>query len=1143
MVNQSQIFQTQSETRWQRFKWSFRIIIFLSVIALTVLFITLKTLWEPDIPLGERAMKKVLTGAIPPYRQSNLAREYRGFRKAIDNRWAKGLGCGQMSNTLNLSTSPLFSDSLGIRAAFYVAWDPQSFTSLEKNISKINLVFPEWFLLDPTADTLYTTIDKKALQFMQKAGVKIMPILSNNYQSVFRGDVTHRILHNKAKKERLINDIVRLLTQYNFAGINIDWEELTETSNEPFTQFQKELYEKLHAQNLLVTQDVMPFNEDYDYKALTHYNDYLVLMAYDEHHDESKPGPICSQKWIEAAVDNMAKDVPPEKIILGMASYGYDWQLHAKKAETITYQEALVNARESDAVVDFDNDTYNLHYQYYDSNDSLHEVHFTDAATNFNTLRFATEYNLAGTALWRLGSEDSRVWDFYNKPMTKRALRHDFNFEDFNSVEAGFEPDYIGEGEILDIVSTPKPGRIRAEIDDQAWLISEEYYDTLPSTYVIRKWGKTDKKKVVLTFDDGPDPKYTPQILDTLAAYHVPAAFFLVGIQAENNIPLVKRILREGHEIGNHTFTHPNMAEVSTKRALLEMDATRLLIECITGRSTIMFRAPFNADSEPGKNEELIPVALSRTKNYITVGESIDPEDWQKGEIPGFNADTIFDRVVSIYNKRMRESTDTNDINGSIILLHDAGGDRRETVKATGRIIRFFQSKGYEFTTVANLLGKKPDDVMPPVPKGSGYALLQFNYVLAEIGSVSGHFIYALFLVFLTLSAIRIFVLGFLAIKQKRKEKLLNTAEDVLTANHPLVSIIVPAYNEEVNAVSSMQNLLKCDYPSFEIIFVDDGSKDKTYDNIFEAFKNEPKVKVFTKPNGGKASALNYGIMQSKADYVVCIDADTKLAPDAVRMLMMNFRDEQVGAVAGVVKVGNEVNMLTKWQSIEYTTSQNFDRKGFAYANAITVVPGAIGAFRKEALEKAGGFTTDTLAEDCDITIRILRAGYIVANEPKAYAYTEVPESLKQFFKQRFRWSFGVMQTFWKHKDTLFVSAYKNLGWVAMPDILLFKYVIPFFSPLGDLLMIFGLLTENRGKIFLYYLVFLLVDSLIAGLAFLFEKEKPWKLVWLIPQRLIYRWLMIAVLFKAFRRALKGELQHWGVLKRTGNVKDVAAIS
>lgn len=1136
MNNKSaQIFQTDNRNRWQKVKWVSRISLFVISLAVVVVSITLykESKENVNIPLETRAIKKVLKGDIPSYRQSKLGRQYRGMRMFIKSQWAKGKGCGQKDTILDLSKSPLFSDSVGIRAAFYVSWDAQSFFSLRRNINKINLVLPEWFFIDPNADTLITKIDKRAFDYIKKSGVKVMPMLSNANpfeNGKFNGQALHRILNNKKKKEKLINDVITQLTLYNLNGINVDFEELKEANNEILSRFQKELYTNLHAKNLYVTQNVSPFNEDYNYEELGKYNDYIFLMAYDEHSDATKPGPICSERWVEAAVDKLAQQVPPSKIILNIAGFGYDWSKKGK-TEPITYQEALTTAKQSEGIIDFDNDTYNLHYQYYDGKDILHEVHFTDAATNFNSLRFATEYGLAGTALWRLGSEDMRLWSFYNLQINKKALKK-FDFDAFNEVLGNEDIDYIGEGEILDIISSPSDGKIVPEIDTASMLISEENYVKLPSTYVVKKWGKTSEKKLVLTYDDGPDPTYTKQILDTLAYYHVPAAFFIVGIQAENNISLVKREFREGHEIGNHTFTHPNIVEVNKKRALIELDATRLLIECITGHSTILFRAPFNADSDPEAQEEIVPIELSRTRNYLTVGESIDPNDWEKADNPSLNGDSVFNRVVRYYNNHLKEGDSSN-----IILLHDAGGDRTATVAATGKIIRYFLNKGYKFTTVADLLHKKPNDVMPEVPKGNGYFLLQFNYFLAESGNISGYLLNSLFIVFLFLSTIRLLILGIFAFLQKRKEKLISSSPLSTTTN--MVSIIVPAYNEEVNAVSSLENLLQCDYPNFEIIFVNDGSTDNTYQKVKNAFPNHPKLKLLNKPNGGKASALNFGIENTTSKYVICVDADTKLLPNAVTQLMQHFNNEHVGAVAGIVKVGNENNLLTKWQSIEYISSQNFDRKGFAYINAITVVPGAIGAFSKKALKDAGGFTTDTLAEDCDLTIRILRAGYIVANEPKAISYTEAPESLKQFSKQRFRWSFGVLQTFWKHKDALFNNKYKALAWVALPDILLFKYIVPFFTPIADFIMLIGLLTDNREKIGGYYLIFLLVDALIAGLAFAFDKEKPYKLIWLIPQRLIYRWLMLIVLFRSFKRAIKGELQNWGVLKRTGKMKNI----
>ena len=1135
MSESQQIFQTSNPSRWQRLKWGSRIFFLIFIIAIVVISITLKSVSKSNdkIPVDVRAIKKVLTEA-PAYRESDMGKEYKGFRKYINNQWAVGKGVGQKDTVLNLSNSNYFSDSLGIRAAFYMPWDPQSTFSLRRNIGKVNLVLPEWFFIDPKGDTLTTNIDKEAFDIIKGAHVKMVPMLSNSYNNQSTTPALIRIIENPSKRERLITDILKQLHRLRFAGINIDLEDIKLKNRKALASFQKDLNSRLHENNFLVTQNVSPYNT-YDYKQLTNSNDYIFLMAYDEHSGSTKAGSICDQKWIEENVDRLARNVPAGKIVLDIADRGYDWDSKDSATE-LTYQQALVTARESDAVVDFDNNTYGTHFQYYDDKDRIHNVHFVDAATNFNAIRFATEYGLAGTALWRLGSEDSRLWGFYDLPMTRTALKK-FNFDEFNKVEGSRTVDYIGEGEILDVVASPTDGHIKAEIDTASMLISEESYDALPSSYVVRKFGKTSKPKLVLTYDDGPDPKYTREILDTLAYYHVPATFFVIGMEAENNIPLIKRILKDGHELGNHTFTHPDMSKVSKDRALLEMDATKLLIECITGRSLVMFRAPFNADSEPEKNEELVPVALSRTRNYITVGESMDPEDWQKGELKNFNADTIFSRVKQEYKRNIDNGDSSN-----IILLHDGGGDRSQTVLATGMIIRYFQAKGYTFTTVADLLGKTRDDMMP-YANSKDYYKLKINYLWVLLVYYATHLFFAIFLVFMIISTIRLIVLGTMSFLQRNRER--NIVYDNTISNYPLVSIIVPAYNEEVNIVGSLKNLLKCNYPNFNIVFVDDGSKDKTWEMVTSEFPADtPNLKLLTKPNGGKASALNYGIESTNADYVVCIDADTKLAPNAVSIMMKHFlmqtdSSEEIGAVAGVVKVGNEVNLLTKWQNIEYITSQNFDRKGFAYANAITVVPGAIGAFKKKAIEDAGGFTTDTLAEDCDLTIRILRAGYRVTNEPKAIAYTEAPETLKMFMKQRFRWSFGVMQTFWKHSDQLFSNKNKSLGWIALPDILIFKYIIPVFSPIADILMIIGLFTDNASKILWYYVLFTIVDTTIAAISFLFEKENPLKLIWLIPQRLIYRWIMLVVLYRSLKRALKGELQNWGVLKRTGNVKDV----
>lgn len=1121
MSTERQIFQTTSRWRWNTFKWSSRLIFFFLLLMIPIVWMALAMNTKPLLPgLSEfNTGKRKDTAAIKGFTLREK-RKYHGYSDFLKLK--------QQNNLLRFAEKNRPKSS-NIRAAFYVDWDPQAFYSLENHITELNTVMPEWFFIDPVSDTLMTQIDKDALDLMKKHPVKILPMLSNvnltNHDGNFDGALLSKVLRDPVKRERLLNDIVKTLQQYQLQGINIDFEEIKENSIEALHSFQKELYHRLHEKSLIVTQDVMADDEDFHLKELSESNDYIFLMAYDQHYTGSNPGPVSDQKWVEKELDEVAKEIPSEKIVLCIAGYGYDWP-DGGNAMTITYPQAMSNAKLFNAAIDFDNDSYNCKYEYTDYKNVHHTAYFMDAAGNYNGMRFADQYGTAGVALWRLGAEDERIWKFFLRDLSNAALAKDpFDYSSLSTTDVTTDkPDYIEDGEVLDVISEPQKGIINIETDTAEGLISEQVYQQLPTRYVIKRFGQVNKQ-VVLTFDDGPDPDYTPRILDILQKEKVPAAFFVVGMNAEANLPLLKRIYKDGFEIGNHSFTHPNMATVSANRAETEMEATRLLIESATGRSTVLFRAPYNADAEPKKAVELKPVARARQNSYYTVGESIDPEDWDLEH--GVNADTIYNRVVRQY--------ESNPDKG-VILLHDAGGNRDATVEALPRIIAYFKQHHIQFISVAQLLGGLPkDQIMPPVHN----ELVKMNSWVSAFIYWSGRFLFAAFWVAIILGLTKIAAMAILALIQffrSRKESLLLT--DITPGK---VSIIVPAYNEEVNAVATVQNLLLQDYPDFEIVFVDDGSKDKTYQHVAEKFAGNEKVKVFTKPNGGKASALNFGIDKANGKYVVCIDADTQLMPDAVRQMMKYFGKEKVVAVAGNVKVGNERNLLTRWQSIEYTTAQNFDRRAFDLLNCITVVPGAIGAFKKEAVIAVGGFTTDTLAEDCDLTIRLLRNGGVVRNCAAAVAVTEAPETLNQFMKQRFRWSYGIMQSFWKNKDACFNPKYKSLGMVSLPNILLFQVLMPILAPLADLLFIVSIIwswndPESRQKLFLFYGLFLLVDVAVSFIAFLFEKQKLTKLAWLIPQRFVYRQLMYVVLFRSIRKAIKGEVQGWGVLKRTGNV-------
>ena len=1148
MSQSPQIFQTNKSTRWRSVQWTSRVLAFVAIFFLIVLGLAYIFAIRPGFPDMQNKAKEY-EKKLDPRNLLTLTttqnKKYRGFKDFLSKK-EKEDSLKKINHPFNQTQRLPY-----IRAAFYTPWTSNtSLPDLEKNGDKLNTIFPEWFFIDPKTFILRTRIDSAGLAMMRLKNLRIMPMVSNfnSQKQDFDGNLLHHILNDSLRRQHFITQIMDTLSFYHFQGINVDFEQLNEATNTPLTNFQGKIYEALHKAGMTVTMDLEANNNDYNYKQLSGYNDFVVLMAYDQFNNSTGPGPISAQRWIEETITKTAQQIDPNKIILGLGAFGYDWANNKFDSHSIlTYYDAINKAKFLNANIIYDNDNFNLHFNYDKEEEDEdhpntmkvvpHEVWFTDAAATFNIMRFSDEFATAGTALWRLGSEDQRIWQYYDKDLSNDALdAHPFNYNSLisapiTSTSVGFQ----GEGEVLDILYKPQEGKVKFQIDSLEDLISEEKYEQLPSGYVIRKFAEDTSHgvghKLILTFDDGPSSDFTPKILEILEREKIPATFFIVGINGEKNIPILQRIFKDGFEIGNHTFTHHNIAKMSLGRADVEMKLTRLLIETVTGRSTILFRAPFNADSEPETYEELEPIQRSRNENYLTIGESIDPTDWK----PGITADSIFLKVVKQVEER----------NASIILLHDAGGDTRQsTVDALPRIIQYFRQRGYKFTTVADLMGKTRDEVMPKIPNGFRRNM---NLFFVEFTYWTGQILFSLFIIGIICSVGRIILMAVLASIQKRKEKQAGFY-DPFAGNPPTVSIIVPAYNEQLNAVRTVQSLLNQNYKKLQVIFVDDGSKDDTFNVVRDAFKDVPSVHVYSKPNGGKATALNYGVQICQSEFVVCIDADTQLKSDAVTLLMNKFDNDDIGAVAGNVKVGNEVNMITKWQSIEYITSQNFDRRAFDLLNCIVVVPGAIGAFRKSAIIEAGGFTSDTLAEDCDLTMRLHRCGYKINNSSTAISYTEAPETLKQFMKQRFRWSFGVIQCFWKHRDALFNPRFRNFGMVAMPNILVFQMILPFLAPLADLILILSLLGAAAGivvaslpHILLYYIIFSVVDIAGAALAFAFEKEDLKKLVWMIPQRLIYRQLMYYILFQSVTRAIKGEMQGWGALKRTGSVREVVA--
>jgi poly-beta-1,6 N-acetyl-D-glucosamine synthase len=276
----------------------------------------------------------------------------------------------------------------------------------------------------------------------------------------------------------------------------------------------------------------------------------------------------------------------------------------------------------------------------------------------------------------------------------------------------------------------------------------------------------------------------------------------------------------------------------------------------------------------------------------------------------------------------------------------------------------------------------------------------------------------------------------------KRQETRVTQAP--LRPEAPLVTVVVPAYNEAKSIGATAEALLNLTYPRKEIIIVDDGSTDDTL-QVAQGYAQSGDLRVVTKPNGGKWDALNTGITAARGDFVVCIDADTVLDPQAIQQLVKHFDDPEVGAVAGNVKVGNRRGVITKLQALEYVVGINLHRRSEASLQRVTVVPGPIGAFRKRVLQEVGLFEGDTFAEDADITLKILKAGYKTVFEARALGYTEAPESMTNLAKQRYRWYRGSLQSLSKHKDMTFNRKYGATGNIVVPWAIFNGVVYPWF--------------------------------------------------------------------------------------------------
>ncbi|WP_432028545.1 glycosyltransferase [Streptomyces sp. 1222.5] len=619
--------------------------------------------------------------------------------------------------------------------------------------------------------------------------------------------------------------------------------------------------------------------------------------------------------------------------------------------------------------------------------------------------------------------------------------------------------------------------------------------------------------RLVLTFDDGPDPEWTPKVLDVLKKHHAHAVFFVTGTMTSRYPELVKRMVDEGHEVGLHTFNHPDLSFQSKKRIDWELSTNQLAITGAAGVRTSLFRPPYSSFADAMDDKSWPVTEYIGTRGYITVVNNTDSEDWKK---PG--VDEIIRRATPHGGK------------GAIVLMHDSGGDRHQTVQALDTFLPTLQQQGYRFDNLTEALGA--DSALTQVSgldlwKGKAWIFLVsaadgITSVLVVGLAVIGFLVISRFVLMLLLSAAH-------ARRVRRKGFRWGPA-----VTEP-VSVLVPAYNEAKCIENTVRSLMASEHP-IEVVVVDDGSTDGTA-RIVEAM-GLPNVRVVRQLNAGKPAALNRGLANARHDLIVMMDGDTVFEPSTVRELVQPFGDPRVGAVAGNAKVGNRDSLIGAWQHIEYVMGFNLDRRMYDVLRCMPTIPGAVGAFRRSALQRVGGMSDDTLAEDTDVTMALHRDGWRVVYAEDARAWTEAPESVQQLWSQRYRWSYGTMQAIWKHRRALVDRGPSGrFGRVGLPLVSLFMVLAPLLAPLIDVFLLYGVVFGPTQKTIVAWLGVLAIQAFCAAYAFRLDKERMTHLISLPLQQILYRQLMYVVLLQSWITALTGGRLRWQKLRRTGVVE------
>ncbi len=1008
-------------------------------------------------------------------------------------------------------------------AAYLRVWPDGSLVTLKRNCGGLDGVLAEWLSIDTASQTvewLSETGRDGALRDLRRyqpaLGIELVALLPLTPLRSGRA----ALLDGSEARARIIAALTSKIGDGGYSGICLYPYQVEQGHLAGLRALLTELKAALPAglRECLVVNAEGPLWRD---AGLIDAVDSVVLRAFAEPDAGAPPGPLAPQGWFETLLEDATAAVGSAKLRLALGSFGYMWIEGEAEPLNLSFAEAMRLAARHKSTIAMDETSLNTHITFPKDDGRKAEIWLLDAASLQNQLRSLARTRLAGTVLWSAGLEDPAAWSLVargGEQLRAGALE---------TVEFPDVVGYEGIGPFRRVVQSAAAGARRFFRDPATGYITGEIYDVIPRPFTVERYGGQDGKVVALTFDDGPDSTYTTEILDVLKRNNVPATFFVIGSNMVKYPDVVRRMVEEGHEVGSHTFFHPEDDEMGPERSRLELNAFQRLLASVTGRTTYLFRTPYGRSEGPATQSEAATLLAYENEGYLVVGADIVPRDWE-----GMTAVEIADYVLAQMG---------ND-GSQVIVMHDAGGDRSATADAVPILIDRLRALDYRFVPLSNFLGLSRDQVMPigtdrltPLDHASFIAIAALGRALVWI--FWGAVVYGI--------VRSLFVLSVAFLRRRHPGSLTEPPKDVVVA--------IPAYNEELVIVDGIAAALASDYPNVRVIVIDDGSTDGTAAAVMRAFGDDARVRLIRQENGGKWSALNAAYGEIESEVVVALDADTLLHPKAVRMLLGHFEDPRVGAVAGNVKVGNRHGLLPRLQALEYITAQNIDRRAAERLNAILVVPGSIGAWRTEAVRKVGLYSPDTITEDADLTVAILRAGYRVVFEERAFSITDAPETIRSFMKQRLRWTFGMMQTSWKHRRA--AKTARGVGLFSIPDLWMTGVVLGLMAPLADAVFAGVLLKTalnlalgqplSNGDTSLVmiagWMTLPLLDLIVALTAFGFERHEKLSLVLSIPfQRLIYRPLLYVTIYRAVGHVLAGHIAGWGKLIRRGGVEKPA---